>query len=117
MTEYHNTLIAAVRAAFAQAQADIDAMNIDAANHLMAQRRVHADGSTAWAVRFSDSHDMPGGLTNMFEGLQDCSGSVEEVAARIELHWDEAWDEIRGEHGAGGDFRLGSSDYVTRSEQ
>ncbi|NBN63088.1 hypothetical protein GWI72_10330 [Microvirga tunisiensis] len=115
MTEYYNTLIEAVRAAFLLAQKDIDAMNIDAANHLMAQRRVHADGSVAWAVRFSDSFDTDG-LTHMFEGLQDCSGTAEDVAAIIERHWDETWDEIRGEHGAGGDFRVSSTDYVTRSE-
>lgn len=112
--EYSPTLTAAVTDAFDQAQCDIDEMHIDAANHLMAQRRVHGDGSTAWIVRFSDSFDSDH-MTHMFSTLSECAGTVEEVAARIESAWDEEWDEVQRERPAG-DFSLGSSDFVTRSE-
>jgi hypothetical protein len=113
MTEYHNSLGAAVKAAFIQAQGDIDAENIDAANHLMAQRRVYGDGSTGWAVRFSDHFDTDW-MTHLFSTIRDCAGTEDEVARRIEACWDEDWDEVQTDSPAG-DFSLGSSDFVTRA--
>ncbi|WP_180901929.1 hypothetical protein [Martelella soudanensis] len=113
MTNYHSTLKEAVEAAFIEAQENIDGLDIDAANHLMAQRRVYGDGSTGWAVRFSDSFDSDW-MTHLYDSARDCAGNVDEVVKRISSDWDENWDEIQEENAAG-DFSLGSSDFVTRS--
>jgi hypothetical protein len=107
-------LKAAVAAAFDQAQHDLDEMNIDVASHLMAQRRVYSDGSTEWAVRFSDSFDSDW-MTHLFSTLSDCAGTIEEIAHRIEATWSEDWDEVEKANPVG-NFAVGSSDFITRSE-
>ena len=112
--EYHETLKAAVIEAMNQAREDQDSGEIDAINHLMAQKREHGDGSTSWAVRISDSFDSDW-LTHLSNSIFDCAGTEDEVAARIEGFWDEDWTEIQRDS-AVGDFRPGSSNFVTRSE-
>ena len=111
-TEYHSALKDAVAAAFEKAQHDMDEMNIDAANHLMAQRRVFQSGCVAWVVRFSDNFDTDW-MTHMFDNIMDCAGSVDEVAARIEAAWNSEWDDVQVDRPVG-DFSMGSSDFNTR---
>jgi len=107
--EYQQTLIKAVTDAMNVAAQQQDDMEIDAIDHLMAQKR--DDGT--WCVRMSDSFDADF-LTHLSDNIQDCAGSTEDVAARIEDMWDEEWTEVQVDRPAG-DFSYGSSDWRGRN--
>ena len=111
-TEYWDTLAGAVTAAFLKAQHDINEVEIDAASHLMAQRRILNGGAVIWAVEFSDRFDNPW-LTHLFSSTAETQGTEADIVAKIEAVWDQDWDEVQIERPAG-DFSLSSSDFSSR---
>ena len=111
-TEYWDTLEAAVAAAFLKAQHQIDEIEIDAASHLMAQRRILGNGDVTWAVEFSDGFSNPW-LTHLFSTTFETQGTEVEIVAKIASVWDEDWDQVQIKRPAG-DFSLWSSDFATR---
>jgi len=111
-TEFYDTLAEAVAAAFVKAQCDIDDEHIEAASHLMAQRRVSSDGDVTWAVEFSDRFDNPW-MTHLFSTTAETQGGEDQIVEKIKLVWDEDWDQVQVDRPVG-DFSMSSSDFVTR---